>query len=334
MSSGPPDAGEQPARGNGSQDFTTFDDLVAAQQAARTNHELRPEFERRRRAFERRYGAIVEQSWTEDGGAVLTWKRSRLRADTRWLQHKTPRSLAARQEIAECVRRLTALAAKTQDTMRGQARMILLGQIYSELSSLLAYDEVTPPEPSEDARRADSGRGVIDRLEHDYGRARSRSVQVEYIVAMVVGWYGVLANGVFVWWICRYFDVAAGNERLLLASMVGGGLGAFVSVVIRMSSGDFAIEREPTRPHVWALGLLRPYYGSILGLMVYFIVYSGLVHVVMPDGETEPRKAFAWVAAVGFLAGFGERFAKDVFSAAETGVLERGSHANRRGTSN
>ena len=91
-----------------------------------------------------------------------------------------------------------------------------------------------------------------------------------------------------------------------------GAAGAAVSVPMRMTSGSFrmnlpTLNAEMKGTDVRLVASLRPVIGLVLALGSYAVVLSG-AGGAKPDGRST-----ALCATVGFLAGFSERFAQDMF---------------------
>jgi hypothetical protein len=304
--------------------YNAKSEVEAARRCPREERQMKLRaLEEKRRAFEISNGVILEETWTGDGGGVVLTvndhpTRTGLRHQQgRALHHRTSTSLVQRPRLSALERRLTALAAKTHDAVEGLPRTILLDQIYCEFSSL--FEHARDTSAFEDEEWAKTENGVIDRLERDYAEAATRSAQVDYIRAMGLGWLGIIVIGATIWGIWQVVDVAV-TSQLFFAALLAGGLGACVSVLIRMSSGQFRVRSEPSRSHTKTLGALRPAIGAAFGVVVYFMGTAGILQVAVPDWDRTPAKATAWVFAMAFFAGFSERFAKDVTKAAEDSV--------------
>jgi hypothetical protein len=102
------------------------------------------------------------------------------------------------------------------------------------------------------------------------------------------------------------------NTIMLVA--IAGGLGAIVSVSTRIVQ---ATEKTNARPNnMFWTGLFKPLIGTIFALFVYMLLNSGL----LPVGTIDPKKQMYFFAAVGFIAGFSERFAPDLADAGAKGL--------------
>ena len=95
------------------------------------------------------------------------------------------------------------------------------------------------------------------------------------------------------------------------ATAAAGVAGAIVSVLQRMTSGSLAISAEADPQMVLTIGYCRIALGVGLGVISYVLVGGGLVALSPPSGST-PALYFA---AIAFIAGFSERFARDMLAA-------------------
>jgi hypothetical protein len=103
------------------------------------------------------------------------------------------------------------------------------------------------------------------------------------------------------------------------AAAAAGGVGAIISVLMRMSGrGSFAIDHELSRWEVMLVGGYRPLIGSVSGIVVYFLFQTPLI----PIEDTALTLPFYVVVA--FLAGFSERWTRMVLSGAMRTVTDHG----------
>jgi hypothetical protein len=103
----------------------------------------------------------------------------------------------------------------------------------------------------------------------------------------------------------------------LLATIAAGGMGAAVSVLLRMAKGSFSQDYELGRKINRRLAMARPFVGAAFAIMIYLLLKSGLVEI---GGLSTKNQTIYFYAAVGFLAGFSERWARVVIG----GVLSAG----------
>jgi hypothetical protein len=93
-----------------------------------------------------------------------------------------------------------------------------------------------------------------------------------------------------------------------------GGLGATISVLMRMSFNSFRVNYEIGRATIRRLGSFRPFIGAVFGIAVYFLIKSKIPNVTLPAEKTT---AFFYLAAVAFLSGFNERWTNVLFGKAQ-----------------
>jgi hypothetical protein len=190
-------------------------------------------------------------------------------------------------------------------------RKICMRMIMGVVSSLLA---------TLDDRRAGVQRAVLDKhevecLEHVleqargyYDRSAQRQAQIEYFIGMAAGLAlllgGVLALGLLT-------NAGVGTEPLIYTPLAAG-LGAFVSVLARMTRGQLQLSYESGRTIMRLLGLIRPLLGGLFGPAVYVLLAGGLLSIQPPSGGDE----LLYYLGIAFVAGFSERFAQDMVARA------------------
>jgi hypothetical protein len=63
----------------------------------------------------------------------------------------------------------------------------------------------------------------------------------------------------------------------LLATIAAGGLGAAVSVLLRMAKGSFSQDYEVGRKTTRRLAMARPFVGAAFAVLIYLLLKSGLL---------------------------------------------------------
>jgi hypothetical protein len=169
-------------------------------------------------------------------------------------------------------------------------------------------------------RRPPQGDGLdalIDHLEDAEEfmlRCATRRAQIRYLKGMLAGTAAVAGT---IGLTAAFVGLLAGIREVpgeLLVVATAGAVGAFVSVLSRMSSGTFqmnlpTLSFEMRSTDLSLMGGLRPLIGLIFALAGYVLVASALI----PMQADADRQIFLY-AAVGFLAGFSERVAQDMFA--------------------
>lgn len=112
------------------------------------------------------------------------------------------------------------------------------------------------------------------------------------------------------------FEALLGTSlgMLLLVSLAGA-LGSIVSVLIRVQNYAY-------KPKVWGpipfvfTGLFKPIVGMAFAIFVFSIFKSGIIPLDVSGIENSSRESHFFLA-VAFIAGFSERFAKDIAKGTE-----------------
>ena len=104
----------------------------------------------------------------------------------------------------------------------------------------------------------------------------------------------------------------------LVLSYGGGAAGAIVSVIQRMTSEDGLVKNFLVSNLVIRMfGMLRPILGCFIGTIFHVLVVSGLVPLALPK---DPLILPYFFVGIAFLAGFSERWAKDILAKAPAGI--------------
>ena len=171
-----------------------------------------------------------------------------------------------------------------------------------------------------------------ERVDHALKVAEAEVIQTEGLcdravrrVALMAYFVGMLAGvGVF-----TLLGVTAGvflsktsiqgfQLQAFLTAFIAGAVGAIVSVMSRMSSGQSTLEYETGRGYLRVLGAFRPLIGAIFGVALYFAIASALLPAKVPMPGSDSR--FFFFAIIAFLAGFSERWAQDMLVVSRRGI--------------
>jgi hypothetical protein len=286
-----------------------------------------------REEFERKNGEITEEWWSTQtvGGLVLTVPHTsalrnvvggqtgaRLHRSTDWLTADVP-------EVAAAVQDAEGLAVRCREILRGTAQQIALVHIFGAIVSLLGVLEtqrhLDEPEPTR-LERLD--RAVQDFQAHlsgaagYYRRAAARTTQIFYFWGMIVGVLVIAALTTGIAFIVDFLlrhnglDVAANTFALMITAVAAGGLGACISAMWRISSGNFTTDYEAGSTHARTIGGFRPFIGAVFGLGLYMALRAGFLPRFQSDASD-----FYLAALLAFVGGFSERLAPDVFAKVE-----------------
>ena len=173
---------------------------------------------------------------------------------------------------------------------------------------------------------------VEELLRDEYARAEDDFYKVVQRNALVRYFYGMLAGvaglGVAAWWMgFLYHGTVFGLSNSTMATvLVAGAIGAFISVLTRMSSGRFSLSRGTVALQqakrkammLFVLGAFRPIMGAVFAAAFVTFQDSGLIPIQPKEGIT-PTTYYTGLA---FLAGFSERWAQDMVVSTRTTLLE------------
>jgi hypothetical protein len=317
----------------------SFSELVRAHHEWDANGLSADDAERRFRtlleSFEASSGEIVEAYWCrkEASAVALTRRegerRSRLlRLRKRTLEYRLHRVsdwvTDGTHPIADLLHDCDILAIKAAYSLESVSRAVVMQWLLLVESHLLGFIERhhrAPPDPAETQRFLESERAELRRIEDYYVRAGEKRARMRYVEGMfglgvvllillslataeVLSVFGVL-------------DLESSAVRGYYASAAAGGIGAVISVLMRMSGrGSFVIDHELGRFDIVLVGAYRPLIGSVSGIVVYFLVQTPLIPV------EKTALTFPLFVVLAFLAGFSERWTRMVLSGAMRTIAE------------
>ena len=274
--------------------------------------------------FESEHGELINAYWCADVESAVALTAGK--PNTGWLRRLlavSPRfhrvsDWATKDEpdIARALHDCDELAVRACEVLRGRSRRITVQLVMTAACHLLSLIDArgeNPPQAHKAAVAAEQR--ALAGLRRDYRDAANGDAQLVYFGGMVIGiallaWLYVIAHSVL-----RGEGV---EERTIIGCLVGGALGAVVSVIARINSGTFALDFDVARGYTLFLGALRPVIGSIFGLLAYFMLTSGFVDIFkLPAEDTLQR--FYFLCVIAFAAGFSERWAQDTLTGGLTG---------------
>jgi hypothetical protein len=295
---------------------------------------LADEYDRTLKQFQAAEGTILEAYWCvrRPSAVTLTQKpqslRERLAGEHQIRLHRLSNWLMPRsaQKLVFLLHDCDELAIRAEEILRGTPKRIALRSIYEVVSSVLAFLERTGGRPSAievDEFVSGAKDGMRD-ARQCYSVAADKVARMVYVTGLFAGVAGMLPVAVLAGlglWIFGALHFDKPGTQAFFACLTAGAVGAFVSVLSRMSSpAKFELDPEVGRRAIFYLGAYRPLVGAIFGLAMYFLLKSSLLQV-------QAGKEFATFVVAAFLGGFRERFVKVMLSSAEKSVGGGGSSA-------
>ena len=104
------------------------------------------------------------------------------------------------------------------------------------------------------------------------------------------------------------------ESSLFVLVAIAGAVGSAVSIMVRIQ--DFMHLKNTDPSVLFFTGFFKPIIGTAFALFVFAILSSGLIPVTI-----DPAKARYFFAALAFVSGFSERFAKDVATRTEQTIV-------------
>ncbi|HSL63808.1 MAG TPA: hypothetical protein VK874_04050 [Gaiellaceae bacterium] len=286
------------------------------------------------RRFESQHGPIVAAYWCsrEASGAAVTIRRPgrlarlfgaddeiRLHRASDWATKDMP-------EAAQALHTLETLAVKVSEVLRDTSQRVAMLWLFAEVSYLLGFADGEKRRDAEDtARVVKHEREEIERVETYYRYAAVRAAHVTYLGGALLGVVPLVLLGVM-FRVLYSAEIASNDVRTAFACFAAGGLGALVSVMSRLTSRQLTVDYDIGKDTLRALGALRPFVGGVFGLASFFALQSDIVNLRVGTTDT----GFAFYVFFAFLAGFSERWARDMLLSGGTRLSGRQEEAEAR----
>jgi hypothetical protein len=218
-----------------------------------------------------------------------------------------PADWKAKELLFHCMN----LHYKALEFLTPQPRKICMRMIFGVIATLLGTLDARALDRQKDMPFG-SNPAEVETLERElaqaqayYRQAAQRQAQLEYLLGMLMA---VIPAAI----ITTIIALTAGLlDKPATVAVLGGAIGAIVSVMSRMSSGSIELKPESGKKTIRALGFMRPVIGGVFGAVVYVFLAGGIVEIVTPPSGTGE---LAFFGGLGFLSGFSERFAQDVIA--------------------
>ena len=293
--------------------------------------ELEARYRQALERFQKQEGELMHAYWARKraSAVALTEKRKPARnwlvtlmtnQDSTIRLHRVTDWLARESKVADLLHHCDTLAIKVSEVLQGTTERIAMQWIYAVQSHLLGFIERKGDRADTkeiNAVCASQGKELIQ-IERYYARAGEKEARIVYFWGMVIGVIVSGALGVLLAllvWATGWFSGSHTNDvETFFVCFAAGGLGAVVSVLMRMSTSRFNVDFEVGRATVRVLGSFRPFIGAVFGIALYFLVLSTLLRMQLPTKEGE---AFFFLGTLAFLSGFNERWTNVLFGKVE-----------------
>ena len=273
--------------------------------------------------FEDEHGEMINAYWCADVESAVALTAGK--PNTGWLRRLLSVSpkfhrvsdWATKNEpdIARALHDCDELAVRASEVLRGRSRRITIQLVMTSACHLLSLVDArgdNPPQAHKQAVAAEVRE--LASVRRSYREAANGDAQLVYFAGMAVG---IAALGLLYLAAGSVLDAEGVNASTIVGCLVAGAIGAVVSVIARVNSGSFALDTDVARGYTLFLGALRPWIGSIFGLLTYFAVTSRFVQIF--EVPRDPTDAFYFMCVLAFAAGFSERWAQDTLTGGLTG---------------
>ncbi|GIM89733.1 hypothetical protein [Paractinoplanes toevensis] len=144
----------------------------------------------------------------------------------------------------------------------------------------------------------------LDRIEQFADRGAIHRTFRHYLLGLPVGLL-LLAIPIFV--TEQLLPIAEQEQHLVTFCLIGGGIGAMTSVMVRITRGQrLSVDVNQGGFVTFLAGMFRPVIGAVFGVAFYFLLEGGLIPIATDDNRAH------FYGGLSFIAGFTERWAQDM----------------------
>jgi hypothetical protein len=227
------------------------------------------------------------------------------------------------QDVEELLFRAISLYRQVDLTfVTGRDRALCLRMLYGVISGLFKeLDRNAANHADGEVTRIAYLTAALDRAEGYFRRAAQRRAQLRYLGGVIGGLSAIAGAGFLLSLGLSMLPELQDQSGMYLASLIAGGMGALLSVLYGMTSGNLRLHTlfasaESGRGPLVAAGALRPLLGALSGTVVYVLLQSGFIPLKVPEGAAGTH----FFIAIAIVAGFSERWARGVLAGTEERV--------------
>jgi hypothetical protein len=271
------------------------------------------------RAFLRRNFTGMFERFEQSSGHIVSWYMAREVFAAAALTDKDGISVTLGRELPPGSEKLVDLIRRCQQVAytawhrlnrfdRRQCQTMIFQVIEEALRRIDTDGTVNPDDCLEPLRDR------LDQAEEFMLRSATRRAQSKYLKGMLIGTLAIgLVLAVVTGVLMAGDDLTRLGGQLLLVATAGT-VGAVVSVLGRMTSGSFrmnlpTLNAEMKGTDLGLMAALRPLIGLVFALGTTVLVMGELIPLDPQEGASQTTL----YAGIGFLAGFSERLAQDMF---------------------
>ncbi len=260
--------------------------------------------------FGQAYGTITELHLMEDGSAIALTNKNHYFSNY-CITHDT--------HFDRLLLQCDQMATEANRLLRGKDLQACTQILYAAAKTLLCIKQWNQTDAGNNEKAAEELDGCLKVVKRhlDYAReyhqrAARQSAERSYSWGMLAGIIFVI---VALMGLTRVTPPAEMQIAQVLASLIGGGTGAVISVMWRMTNGQLTVRHEVERWTLMLVGSFRPLIGAVFGLLVYALIQSELLPLTVASANH-----LYFYGVIGFLAGFSERWAPDLLQTTENGL--------------
>jgi hypothetical protein len=284
-------------------------------------------FETQNDVLERYYGSWIAVA------VALVEDRGRER-----LEFSAAPDVHLEQDVEELLFRAISLYRQVDLTfVTGRDRALCLRMLYGVISGLFKELDRNAATQAEGAvvecARIEYLESALDRADGYFHRAAQRRAQLRYLGGVIGGLSVIAGVGFLLSLGLSMLPDLQDQSGMYLASLIAGGMGALLSVLYGMTSGNLRLHTlfanaESGRGPLVAAGALRPLLGALSGTVVYVLLQSGFIPLKVPEGAAGTH----FFIAIAIVAGFSERWARGVLAGTEEQITASSELKMRKST--
>jgi hypothetical protein len=267
-------------------------------------------------AYERHHGHICKSFFAQHAfvAAAITEKDE---LEILWSRQESVQSPSEVRLLSRC----DELSYAAYHRLHQYDRRHCQQMIFSVVMELLRRIDRQRREPGRQVRaeQLDELSHRLDEAEDFMLRSAKRRTQSHYLKGMMAGTVAVLVGVGLLGGLFSALGLAGSENADAVLALSAGALGALISVLMRMTGGQFALpvlDSEMRKTDVHLVAAARPLIGAVSGVIAYALVRSSLVPI---DSAGSEDPTFLWIG-IAFLAGFSERLAQDMFARSGRGL--------------